>query len=102
MANTDALRTQGLSGRLSLPDGAGMLFVFDQDDEWGIWMKDMRFSIDIVWIDAEGSVVEVVERATPETYPHVFAPRRPARYVLELPAGYAARNGIAEGIKILL
>ena len=43
VADTEVLREQGLSGRLNLPEGRGMLFVFENDDTWGIWMKDMLF-----------------------------------------------------------
>lgn len=102
VADTESLREQGLSGRASLAEGSGMLFVFDQDGQWGIWMKDMRFSIDIVWIDAQGSVLTIAPAVSPGTYPKVFYPSAPARYVLELPAGWAAAHGIAEGSKVVL
>ncbi len=102
VANTPALREQGLSGHEPLIDGQGMLFIFDQDDAWGIWMKDMRFAIDIVWADASGKVVTVAANATPDSYPQVFYPTAPARYVLEIPAGYTERNGIAEGSQLTL
>lgn len=102
MANTDVLRAQGLSGRAALAAGEGMLFVFERSDYWGIWMKDMRFSIDIVWLDEEGRVVGLEAEAAPGSYPDVFVPPLRARYVLELPAGAAARYGLAEGTKIVL
>ena len=97
VADTDVLRERGLSGRSDLPGGKGMLFVFDTDDTWGIWMKDMLFPIDIIWVDASGTVVTVAENVAPDTYPKSFYPSAPARYVLELPAGFAAARGIAEG-----
>jgi uncharacterized protein len=102
VADTGALREQGLSGRASLPEGRGMLFVFDQDGSWGIWMKDMLFSIDIVWLDKEGRVAWMETNVSPETYPTAFYSESPARYVLELPAGAAAKYGIAIGTKIVL
>ena len=102
VADTEVLREQGLSGRASLAEGEGMLFIFDTDGIWGIWMKDMRFFIDIVWADSSGSVITVAHNIAPETYPKVFYPSRSARYVLELPAGFAAAHGIAEGVKMMV
>ena len=102
VADTPELRQKGLSGHEPLAERTGMLFVFDTEDRWGIWMKDMRFSIDIVWADAQGTVVGVVHNATPESYPKVFEPPEPARYVLELPAGAAAAHGVVEGAQIVV
>jgi uncharacterized membrane protein (UPF0127 family) len=102
VADTPFLRERGLSGRASLAEGSGMLFIFDTDDQWGIWMKEMRFAIDIVWIDAAGMVVTVAHNISPNTFPKSFRPIAPARYVLELPAGYATHRGIVEGVKIVL
>ena len=97
VADTEDSREQGLSGRSDLRSGKGMLFVFDTDGTWGIWMKDMQFPIDIVWVDVFGTVVTVAENVAPDTYPKVFNPSAPARYVLELPAGFTAEQGIKEG-----
>lgn len=102
VADTELARERGLSGRASLKEGTGLLFVFDKDGTWGIWMKDMNFPIDIVWLDASGVVVSVAAEVSPDTYPEVFYPSALARYVLEVPAGYAEKAGIAEGVKIVL
>ena len=102
VADTEALREQGLSGRSGLSEGQGMLFVFDTDGSWGICMKDMQFPIDILWADAAGRVVTVASAVSPDTYPQVFNPAVPARYVIELPSGFAARHGIAEGAKVVI
>ncbi|HEX2792373.1 MAG TPA: DUF192 domain-containing protein [Candidatus Paceibacterota bacterium] len=93
VADTEALREQGLSARDSLGDDSGMLFVFPASGLHGFWMKDMRFSIDMLWLDDAGAIVHVVSNAAPETYPEIFTPPAPARYVLEVPAGYTARRG---------
>ena len=50
IADTLEKRTQGLSGRESLSANEGLLFVFSTSGAYGIWMKDMRFPIDIIWI----------------------------------------------------
>ncbi len=97
VADTAQERGQGLSGREGLADGEGMLFVFAEDGLHGFWMKDMRFSIDIIWIAADGTVVDMLENVSPDTYPQTFHPKTPARFVLELPAGEAAQLGLDIG-----
>lgn len=89
IADTPALQARGLSGRSGLAPGTGMLFVFPHDDLHTFWMKDMRFSIDIIWIAADGRVVDILHRVSPDTYPQSFGPDTPSRYVLELDAGVA-------------
>lgn len=90
-------REQGLSGRPRLPLNQGMLFVFDNDDIYGIWMRDMQFPIDIFWISEEKVVVDIAADVAPETYPKIFYPYTKARYVLEVPAGFAERYNIGIG-----
>lgn len=102
VANTGALRQQGLSGRQSLAWGSGMLFIFPQAGDWGFWMKDMLFSIDIIWADEAGIITTVLPNVSPTTYPQAFHPKAPALYVLEVPAGYAAAQGIGVGQKIVV
>ncbi len=97
VANTPALREQGLSGRAALAPDTGMWFVFDKPDFYTFWMPDMHFAIDMVWFDAGLRVVYVQPDATPGSYPKTFAPTAPAQYVLEVPAGYATAHGIAPG-----
>lgn len=100
LATTSASRALGLSGRESLQAREGMLFVFPQDGTPAFWMKDMRFALDIVWIDAAGRVVGVDAEVTPESFPAAFSPPSPVRYVLELGAGQARALGIIPGTSI--
>lgn len=82
-ATTPEARERGLSGRGSLPPDRAMLFVFENDAQHSIWMKDMRFSIDIVWLDSEKRVIHQELNVSPSTYPTSFQPETNARYVLE-------------------
>jgi hypothetical protein len=91
---TPEARTKGLSGRESLAEDEGMLFIFDTDDVHSFWMKDMLISIDMIWLTADKRVVHIEANATPESYPASFGPHTPTRYVLEVPAGWAARHGV--------
>ncbi len=111
VANTEALRERGLSGRAALAPNSGMLFVFGQRGDWGIWMKDMNFPIDIVFVSdtseqGVGSVVSVVHDASPDSYkkspPDIFYPPLAVPYVIELPQGFAAAHGVAVGTKVVL
>ena len=79
-----------------------MLFVFDAPSRYGFWMKDMNFAVDIVWIDERSRVIDVEKEVTPETFPQVFYPDQPVKYVLELPTGAVDKYQIATGTVIQL
>ena len=100
VAATLEARAKGLSGRRVLKPGQGMLFVFDRADYYPFWMKEMRFPIDIVWID-NGQVVDFAAEAPPDHRPErpVYKPRAPASLVLELPAGFVQKYGLKMGDK---
>ncbi|MBI5456148.1 DUF192 domain-containing protein [Candidatus Kaiserbacteria bacterium] len=100
VADTLAARAKGLSGRTSLPEGEGMLFIFKDDAAHGIWMKDMLFPIDILWVSKEKQVVHIESNVSPDSYPNVFRPPYAARYVVELPAGAAQRNSVVNGSEV--
>ncbi len=97
VADTEPERIKGLSGQTLLPPLHGLLFVFTTSDRWGIWMKDMNFAIDILWLDEKRKIIHIEPNVPPETYPRSFTPKRPARYVLELPAGTVAETNISVG-----
>lgn len=86
VADTPSKRQQGLSGREKLLPNTGMVFKFDTLEQQGIWMKDMNFSIDILWLDEKCKVV-AFKSASPESYPETFTPKAKALYVVELPEG---------------
>lgn len=89
---------QGLSGRESLALEEGMLFDFGREAEHCMWMKDMNFAIDIIWLDNEGVVVSALSNVPPESYPNVFCNEdEPARYVIEVNAGIVEMARIAPG-----
>ncbi len=96
-------RRQGLSGREPLAPDEGMLFVFEEEQPLHFWMKDMRFPLDIIWIDAQCRMVGVAaDVPTPppgagsDEIPRAQSPS-PARFVLEVNAGEAARRGLSAG-----
>ncbi|MFQ5848402.1 MAG: DUF192 domain-containing protein [Candidatus Methylomirabilales bacterium] len=96
VARTEAEKIRGLSGRERLQPDGGMLFVYEVPVRPLIWMRGMRFPLDILWI-RDGRVVDLVQGAKPPIpgeAPQVFAPREEVQYVLEVPAGFAERHGI--------
>ncbi|MEI7720179.1 MAG: DUF192 domain-containing protein [bacterium] len=100
LATTPQEHQAGLSGRAGLDKGKGMLFVFDPPSVPGFWMKDMRFSLDIIFIDETGNVITIYPNLSPDTYPHSFHPTAPARFVLEVPAGFAEAHAIVVGQRL--
>jgi uncharacterized membrane protein (UPF0127 family) len=99
-----AAKTLGLSGRDGLAPNTGMLFVFTETRNPEIWMKDMKFAIDIIFISKEGVVVAIFENATPESYfenpPKIFKTLEGSRYVLEVPAGTVQDARLRVGMTI--
>jgi len=97
VADTDASRSQGLSDRTTLQNGSGMLFVFDTPQTPGFWMKDMNFGLDMVWVGVDNSIIKIDKSVASSTYPAVFYPPKPVKYVVELPAGFSDANAIKVG-----
>lgn len=95
LALTQATREKGLSNRASLEADRALLMAFPNESKWGIWMKDMQFPLDIVWLDSNKKVVYIVKNApfiidSTNTY----TPKNTAQFVVELPAGSVDKYGI--------
>lgn len=89
VAADKAAHMQGLSGTASLAPRTGMLFVFDASGYHGMWMKEMNYALDMIWINDQLAIVHIAKEVTPNTYAtrQVFRSPQPARFVLEIPAG---------------
>jgi uncharacterized membrane protein (UPF0127 family) len=99
LATTPAAQQQGLSDRDSMPADHGMLFIFNQEAEWGFWMHEMRFPLDIIWFNADRQVVFIEQDLPPctSTTCPVYTPPVNAMYVLEVNAGFVTTNNIKPG-----
>lgn len=97
LANTDNTRRQGLSGTSPLGEREAMLFIFDTPGRWGMWMREMNYNIDIVWLDSAKRVIYTAKDVAPSTYPKVFLPDKDALYVVELPSGYVDEHNVGLG-----
>ncbi len=96
VAATEAARARGLMFREELEPDAGMLFLFDPPRRVGFWMKNTLIPLDMLFADAAGRIIAIVERAEP----HSLEPRgpdAPVAAVLEINGGLAERLGIAVG-----
>ncbi len=102
VADSNEERVKGLSGRPSLSIDQGLLFVFDEPESHCIWMKDMNFPIDIVWLDENKTVTDIKTKTKPETYPESFCPSKNAKYVIELNSGIAELAKLEVGKQINL
>lgn len=101
VADTPLLRAQGLSDRDDLPEGRGMLFVYEYSAPRSFWMYNVSFGLDIIFIDDSGIILNV-ESASPgvgimvNDLPHYYS-NGDTRYVLEINRGVSAEAGIRAG-----
>ena len=90
---------KGLSVFDKLEANEGMIFLGMPVGVQSFWMKDMRFDIDIIWVNKDNEIVHIVYDATKESYPNQFKNPidRPSAYVIEINAGLAEKHGILPG-----
>lgn len=104
-ATTPAQRERGLMYRTSMPEDAGMLFIYPDEQEGGFWMYNTLIPLGIAYADGEGVIFQITQMEPCEspyasmcpTYPA----RAPFRYALEVNPGYYAARGIQPGDRIL-
>ncbi len=103
-ADTAAERTQGLSGRASLAADTGMLFVFDDEGQYPFWMPEMKFSLDMIWLDSQYRIVYLKQNVPPAGSGRKdlvqYINDQPAKYVLEVNAGVAVTHQLQVGSQL--
>ena len=105
MALTNEQQVKGLSVKDHLKENEGMLFVYEQPTRQGFWMKDMKFPIDIIWLDSNGTVVHVEYNLQPCIMAFAFIcpsyiPDKDSLYVLETVAGFSKKHSIKVGTNV--
>jgi uncharacterized protein len=99
IARTAGELTRGLMFRDSLAPDRGMLFIFQSDEVRNFWMLNTRIPLDMIFIHSSLQVVDVYHQAKPMDTTTISS-KAPARYVLEVNAGQAARCSIQKGTKV--
>jgi uncharacterized membrane protein (UPF0127 family) len=95
----DADRSKGLMFRTELPEGRGMLFDFDREQDIAMWMKNTLISLDMIFINGDGTIRRIAENTTPESLATIPS-GGPVRGVLEVIAGTARKFGIKPGDRV--
>lgn len=96
VADTEELRQLGLTQQTTMRDDQALLLVYSYDDVWPIQTKDMKFAIDIAWLNQDKKIMYVAKNARPSSS-SVYRPGGKSRYVLQLPAGSIVKYNISVG-----
>jgi uncharacterized membrane protein (UPF0127 family) len=106
IADDESHRMRGLMFQDPLPYDQGMIFVFSEPGVYSLWMLNMQFALDMIWIDANGNVVHIEQNIPPcETPTEIMAcqsivPSEEAMYILEVTAGFVEQFGITKDSKV--
>ena len=92
-------RMRGLMFRERMDENQGMLFVFPAEEPLSFWMKDTPLPLDIIFLGADRTIVTIRENTVPFSEASVPSDR-PAQYVVEVNAGFAARHRLAPGDRV--
>ena len=98
VADSMGTRMEGLMHRKSMPQGSGMIFVFDENAAHCMWMKNTLIPLSVAFIDEAGAIINIADMQPHSEQSHCAA--RPARYALEMNKGWFAQRGIKPGVKL--
>ena len=98
VADSMEARMQGLMFRESMPQNAGMVFVFDEKAAHCMWMKNTLIPLSVAFIDETGTIINIADMQPHSEQSHCAS--RPARYALEMNKGWFAQRGIKPGAKL--
>lgn len=100
IADTQETRNRGFMEREQIPDGTGMIFVFDRDQILSFWMKNTPHPLSIAYIDSTGKIRDIYHM-TPFSMAN-WTSTVSVRYALEVPQGWFEKEGIAVGDKVII
>ena len=98
VANSMETRMQGLMYRKEMPQGAGMVFVFEENAAHCMWMKNTLIPLSVAFIDQAGTIINIADMQPHSEQSHCAS--RPARYALEMNKGWFAERGIKPGARL--
>lgn len=99
IADDDHSRSEGLMNINHLPPDSGMLFIFEGDEPRSFWMANTPLSLDIIYANSDFEIVRIHRNTQPYSHEQIRS-EVPAKYVVEVNAGYAMRHDITEGMRI--
>ncbi|MEB2329818.1 MAG: DUF192 domain-containing protein [Ignavibacteriaceae bacterium] len=99
IADNPSERSQGLMFRKSMQENQGMLFLFPLEEPQSFWMKNTHIPLDIIFVNAKKQIVKIHKNTKPFSEKSLPS-QKPAKYVVEVNAGYTDKHGISEGDKI--
>lgn len=100
IARTGDERSKGLMYRKKLPEGEGMLFIFERDEVLSFWMKNTSIPLSIAFIASDGKIIDIKDM-----YPHdenSVVSSRSVRYALEVPMGWFSHAGVRLGDTVIV
>ena len=100
VAYNDKLRSLGFMGRTDIPEGTGMLFIWNDEAYRNFWMKNTPSSLDIIFFDKNGNFINVHENTIPFSLDNIPS-LKPSKYVLELIAGSSKKFNLYNHSKII-
>jgi uncharacterized membrane protein (UPF0127 family) len=98
LADSMGTRMEGLMHRKSMPQGSGMVFVFEEAAAHCMWMKNTLIPLSVAFIDEAGAIINIADMQPHSEQSHCAT--RPARYALEMNKGWFAQRGIKSGAKL--
>ncbi len=102
IADTDAARENGLMFREKLSESQAMLFIFPGEVLASFWLKNVKFPLDIIWLNADKTIVDIDTNCQPcRENCQSYAPRVPAKYTIEVSAGFVEKNKVKAGDKLI-
>lgn len=101
VADDDLSRSEGLMDVHNLPSDSGMLFIFEGDRPRSFWMANTPLSLDILFANSEMEIVRIYRNTPPYSHEQIRS-ELPAKYVVEVNAGYTLRHDITEGMRITI
>ena len=100
VADNDKLRSLGFMGRTDIPEGTGILFIWNDEAYRNFWMKNTPSSLDIIFFDKNGNFINVHENTIPYSLDNIPS-LKPSKYVLELIAGSSKKFNLYHHSKII-
>jgi uncharacterized protein len=100
VADDPAEQAKGLMDRTTLGENRGMLFVFPEERERSVWMKDTQIPLSIAFIDSEGRIVDILNMKPLDDRPPHYVSSEPAQYALEVNQGFFEKRGVKVGDRV--